>query len=739
MLEAQSGDTITFDPAVFPPSKPATIFLKAEDYDSSLPPVNQGNLTIDASNAGVILDGSNTLKDWVHGLEIYSNGNTVRGLQIVNFSSAGIVIGGGAQYNTIGGNRSIGSGPVGQGNLVGNGDVGIGLWDDATSFNIITGNLIGTDPAGVYAWGNADSGVYIADGASHNVIGPDNIIAYNSVYGIEIRDSISVGNTVTQNSLHDNGYGIYLSNGGNNELSAPIIFDFDLTAGTVTGTACADYTIEIFSDSSDEGKVYEGQTKADGNGDFTFSKGASFTGTHITATATDADGNTSVFSVPTSGTSGSLTLQEGNILPKITLRPKQSKELEDNRIGAHFSDLWNLYQEIFPVSDLDDSIIFKLGLKRVRFSISNLDSPRVNWNKPEFSIDPSHDDFITSLADNGVTITYVLSFWDIEHVAQGGKVPSPRFKTEDEIQRYLDFVRFIVHHFKGRIEYYEMWNEPTITDTIQWIEVEDYINLVEQAVPVIREEYAEAKIVVGGTDYLIFPPSQDYLFSILRSDIMPLVDVVSWHPMYGTSPEYDFHRQYYYEYPSIVQEIKDVASTHGFKGEYVADELIWFTPEIADPTQDWPTAYSEPKCAKYLARGIVMHLGMNVTVSQVLLPPHKPQWFYITQNLCTVMAGAEPTSLSVEIDSDAENIKSCAFSLPNGDKLLALWTDGVAVDYDPRVEAALTIPGLSAQKVVGIDVLHSFEQELITSTEDGKLVINNLLVKDYPIILRLTP
>ena len=34
-------------------------------------------------------------------------------------------------------------------------------------------------------------------------------------------------------------------------------------------------------------------------------------------------------------------------------------------------------------------------------------------------------------------------------------------------------------------------------------------------------------------------------------------------------------------------------------------------------------------------------------------------------------------------------------------------------------------------------MLNSFEQELITETENSNLVIRNLLVKDYPIILRL--
>ena len=57
---AQPGDTITFDPTVFPPNAPATIFVSSE-----FPHITVNYLTIDASNAGVILDGSG-----VSGLQI---------------------------------------------------------------------------------------------------------------------------------------------------------------------------------------------------------------------------------------------------------------------------------------------------------------------------------------------------------------------------------------------------------------------------------------------------------------------------------------------------------------------------------------------------------------------------------------------------------------------------------------------------------------------------------------------
>jgi hypothetical protein len=113
-------------------------------------------------------------------------------------------------------------------------------------------------------------------------------------------------------------------------------------------------------------------------------------------------------------------------------------------------------------------------------------------------------------------------------------------------------------------------------------------------------------------------------------------------------------------------------------------------------------------------------------------------WKYTTmRNLATVMAGASPEILTVEIESSATNIRSYGFTLPNGDTLYALWTDAAAVDDDPVVNTTLTFPGLSASTVTGIDVLDGFEQELIFETGNGDLVIRNLLVKDYPIIVRL--
>lgn len=102
------------------------------------------------------------------------------------------------------------------------------------------------------------------------------------------------------------------------------------------------------------------------------------------------------------------------------------------------------------------------------------------------------------------------------------------------------------------------------------------------------------------------------------------------------------------------------------------------------------------------------------------------------------MAGAESINLSIEIQSNATNISSYSFSLSNGDNLVALWTNSVAVDEDPGVKATIIIPNFSAQKVIGIDVLNGYQQSIITGNENGNLVIQNLIVRDYPLIIHIT-
>ncbi|MFN2242041.1 MAG: hypothetical protein ACK2U2_07125, partial [Anaerolineae bacterium] len=451
--------------------------------------------------------------------------------------------------------------------------------------------------------------------------------------------------------------GIELEVGANSRLIFPSILDFDLTEGTLAGVTCPNCTVELFSDAGYEGAIYEGETTADSIGSFFFEKGSALIGPTLTATATDPEGNTSPFSVPVSGPSRTLRLQEGNDSGRAQIQPKPSEELADNRMGMEAA-----FNKSGVTGDWVERSKNSVGVKWVpTLTIDYLEWPEIPANDgySEYYIDPSIDHAVTELHDLGFEIVYSLAFWDEEIEPQECYA---RFRKEEEIQRYLDYVRWLVHNFKDRIQTYEMINEPRFEECRpefdqQNIELGDYIEVTKRIIQTIHEEDPEAKIVVGA-NVLFY--QRGYLMGILESDLMPLVDGVSWHPFYGQSPEYE--AGYYYDYPATVQEIKGVASAHGFGGEYIVEEITW------SGHPGCPATYSQSVAAKYLARGIMMHLGMDIITSFGGSEPwgdHQAQG-RVTRNLSTIMAGARAADVPLQIQTSVTNTVSYTFSLADG-------------------------------------------------------------------------
>lgn len=740
LLDAQPGDIITFDTTVFPPSSPEKIVLS-----SCLPAIKQGHLTLDASDAGVILVGQNVISGWCAGFRLVSNGNIVRGFRFEEFSpGAGVALAENAQHNVVGGDPDLGDGPQGQGNVVGYGDVGISIGGRETSYNKITGNFIGVDPDG-RDLNQVSVGIWIEDGSVHNTIGPGNVIAYNFV-GIEVHGMTTTGNRITANSIYSNDRGgISLPDleeqpDENSDLVPPIIMSHDLKAGLVTGLSCPDCTIEIFSGDNNQANFFEGSCTADEHGGFTYQKNVQFAGKHITATATDKRDMTSSFALATQGNENTLDFQKNNRLPVSKIILQESKILKDNRIGTMLTpDESGL---AWPDADTFLYEVNKIGFKRIRLSVDYIDLEKVNWNRTYStqSIESSFDTVIDRLIEDNIKITHCITFWDRESPGQSMTPGYFRFETEDEIQRYLDYVRFIVGHFKDRIEYYEILNEPISgSGTQQSVKVEDYITLVNRVVPVIRAVDPKAKIIVGAIPNLYEPQDYEYLMRILNSEIISEVDAISFHPMHGVSPDYE-HQDDYYKYPSVIKEIKDVASAHGFKGEYMADELVWRTPENPLPSEPW--IYTEIVAAKYYARGITtqLGLGLNTGITELDLNLHSRMRPIgkVIQNLANLMAGTEPQSLSITILSKVKNIRYYGFSLPDGDVSLALWSDDKAKDDTSAIPSKITVPGFANWNAIAADVLNGLQQPLNTTSEDGDLIIQDFLLKDYPIVIRLT-
>ena len=142
---------------------------------------------------------------------------------------------------------------------------------------------------------------------------------------------------------------------------------------------------------------------------------------------------------------------------------------------------------------------------------------------------------------------------------------------------------------------------------------------------------------------------------------------------------------------------------------------------------------------KYYARGVLMHLGMDITAG-VDVDARYQMVYSTVRNLSTVMAGHKVASQEVIIESEADNILSYGFETSSGDRLFTLWTNDAAVEYDPGVNATLTFTFEEGtpKSVTGIDAIYGYAQPLEFEVDRSSVIIHDLWVKDYPIILKFS-
>jgi len=281
-----------------------------------------------AAGAGNVISGNGD-----HGMVVATTGNTIQG-NIVGLNAAGSasVTNGNDGIEVSASSNIIGGSTAGARNIIsGNNNVpntSKGIWIHGGAGTVVQGNYIGADISGTSACPNYGGGISI-NGSNNNTIGgtsagQGNTIAYNSNSGVII--SSSTGNAIEGNSIFGNtnlgidlgGDGVTVNNGTkaagspNFGMNYPV-FDLATLNGTTlsvvgyVGSAATQSTfasarVELFKASPDASGYGEGQsylgfltTNASGNlvGSITVSGLA--VGDKITATATDASGNTSEF------------------------------------------------------------------------------------------------------------------------------------------------------------------------------------------------------------------------------------------------------------------------------------------------------------------------------------------------------------------------------------------------------------------------------------------------------------
>jgi parallel beta-helix repeat protein len=277
------------------------------------------------------------------GINLATENNQIRGNLIGTDASGTLDKGNGTGIllNTGAANNTIGGATTSARNIISGTNVGISTNTGGTNSNgnTIQGNYIGTAIDGTTALGNSGNGVLLE---SDNNSVTSNTIAFNGSTGVVILTN-GTGNRITSNSIHsNNSMGIDLGNNGtvqgndnldpdtgaNNLQNYPVLTSAGPNIqGTFNSTPSQQFLIQFFlnqtadSNGFGEGRNFIGEINVttDGSGNASFNFAPPFvlhSNFFVTATATDANGNTSEFSqnFPTSGPTAASVTVSGRVL-----------------------------------------------------------------------------------------------------------------------------------------------------------------------------------------------------------------------------------------------------------------------------------------------------------------------------------------------------------------------------------------------------------------------------------------
>jgi len=309
-------------------------------------------------------------------------------------------------------------------------------------------------------------------------------------------------------------------------------------------------------------------------------------------------------------------------------------------------------------------------------------------------------------------------------------------------------VRYMVRHFKDRVRYFEIWNEWNVPVPAEKADEHrrHYVRLAIPTARAIREEYPEARIVMGSTSGLDIDLLEDW-----ARELKGLVDVIGFHPYYNADPKE------IREYPGLIASLKERLAKLGFQVELMATEWSWFAPYPAAARD--PRRFTELEKAKIAARFATVNVALGIpcfwnetfqtqmtsrdvsllrnTFSADPISPTQPQpVYYALRTLSTALEDVKPARVEVRFTPGHDDLEWYALERGDGDLLVALWLAGEAVDDASREHVVdLRVPGLRPAAAHAIDALNGTRHELGFDRESG--AVEGIHVRDWPVIIEL--
>jgi len=420
-------------------------------------------------------------------------------------------------------------------------------------------------------------------------------------------------------------------------------------------------------------------------------------------------------------------------------------------------------------------IQYDLGYKwtRVGYDMSLFQWAYVEREKGKLHVDDRAEAAVTEAVKNGLQVVMTLDKGNWLYAPTPRKLDRTRdlietysnnpgwqkivLEYQPQLDGYLDYVRFMVRQFKGRVKVFEAWNE---WGPYSYEEGKKYARLLKRVIPIIRQEDPQAKIMPASSGWLI---ADDFGFFKALGDegLLSQVDVIGFHPFYDPSPLDPYLMSFASDFPRF----KKMMEGYGFKGSYIASEWDFFS---AYPPSDLPgyvnrEAHSEMQKAIYSARlaTTFAHLNIinlwnetfqtmetmrglsllrNTFPNEVICPTQPEPVYYMARTLSTALEDVKGYDLPVAFSNDRREVTHCGFLRGNGERLLALWLPGVAEERGEEgtfLATDVVLKGVKGRNASIIDVLNGTEQPLVADQSAEGMLFRNIRVQEWPLIIRV--
>jgi len=394
--------------------------------------------------------------------------------------------------------------------------------------------------------------------------------------------------------------------------------------------------------------------------------------------------------------------------------------------------------------------IFDAGISFIRIGQYENSSDYTSWDwverkRGQYAIAPEAEEAIDSLVENGVKIEIQLLYGNPLYTSPAGRLPqsiepapggfhNPDRSlysvfwpptTPEQIQAFSNYAGWMVKHFHGRVQYYEIWNEPNIDYWNPAPSPEDYGHLFRSVVPVIRTADPSAKIVFGA----LAGADRDFAKRALDAcACADTIDVFAYHiyPNYGhnLNPEAMDDQLHAKESPKGLREM-----VRDYPG--IRKDLVFWNDEF-NSISSWEGS-DESVQAKYIPRGLIADRAAGVRtfvwlivgatdgnesddfgmLHGLMLRPEdftpRPV-FTALQNTATLFSDTDPDP-SIQIHEDGSRSSSPAvvgygFRSPKNKVVIGYWLPVLskAGDRLPAVTITLQITNSGIQNPVLVDV-----------------------------------